>query len=225
MTVRSFFVPFGLKPKKPSDGVRYGDVNDRTMAAAIDIMLLYLLLGTLSQRINEKIFAYFGMQPLGDNIHANDWAALKQVMWEVRWPWLVTNIIVALIMGLLIVVCQIACGTTPGKYVLGLKIVRKGTLAPVARWRYVLRFFGYIVSCVPLMIGIVWMNFNKQRRGWHDFIAGTVVINTRPHGWLWMQVKRGYRKLRGKPAPLAVEQPVGEPAAEQGHGNGDKPVE
>jgi uncharacterized RDD family membrane protein YckC len=225
MTIRNLFVPFGLRPKKISEGTRYGDVNDRTMAAAIDVMLLYVLLGTISDRINEKVFALFDMQPLGYDINAHNWAALKQVMWEVRWPWSIANAILVLLMGVLIVTCQMAYGTTPGKWLLGLKIVRHGTLAPVARWRYVLRFFGYIVAGVPLTIGFLWMNFNKQRRGWHDYIAGTVVINTRPHGWLWQQVKRGYRKLRGRPDPLAVEQPVGEPAAEQGHHDGEQPVE
>jgi uncharacterized RDD family membrane protein YckC len=221
--MREFFVPFGLKPKKPAEGTRYGDLNDRTMAAAIDIMLLYLLLGKLSERLNGKVFAYFGMQPLGYNLHADSWTALRHVMWEVRWPWLVTNGILIVIMGMLIVACQMAYDTTPGKYVFGLRIVRHGSLAPVSRWRYLLRFFGYIVACAPAMIGMLWMNFNRQHRGWQDYIAGTVVINTRPHGWLWQQIKRGYRKLRGR--PLLVKETVSEPAAEQRHDDGDQPVE
>ena len=222
--IRNYFVPFGLKPKKLSDAQRYGEVNDRTMAAAIDVMLLYLLLGSLSQYISDKVFAYFGMQPLGYNLHVDNWTTLKHVLWEVRWPWGVTNLIVVLMMGLVIIACQMAYGTTPGKYLLGLKILRKGTLAPVVRWRYILRFLGYFLACPPLMLGIVWMNFNKEHRAWQDYIAGTVVINTRPRGWYWMQLKRGYRFVRGK-KPLAVEQPVSEPAAEQGHGDSNKPVE
>lgn len=225
MTLRNLLIPFGLRPKKPSEGTRYGEVNDRTMAAAIDVMLLYLLLGRVSRVINDKVFAYFGIQPLGYDLHANNWAALKQVLWEVRVPWSITNGIIVLLMGLLIVMCQMAYNTTPGKWLLGLKIVRHETLAPLARWRYILRFFGYLVSCAPLMMGVLWMNFNKQHRGWHDYIAGTVVINTRPHDWYWSQVKRGFRKLRGKPDPLAVKEAVREPAAAQRHGDGDQPVE
>ncbi len=228
--MRNLLVPFGLKPKKVNLGPRYGDVNDRNMAAVIDVMLLYLLLGKISDRIMKYVFAYFHQQPLGyDNVHANSYKELihvvAQLMWDARWPLGLTYIITTLMMGVLMVAFQLAYETTPGKWLLGLKIVRYKTLEPVARWRYIARFLGYYVSAAPIMLGFLWMNFNKQRRGFHDYIAGTVVINTRPQGWYWNHVKRGYRKLRGKPQPLPVEQSVSEPAAEKRHGDGDKPVE
>ena len=222
MTIRNYFVPFGLKPKKLSDGLRYGDANDRMMASAIDVMLLYVLLHRITEYINAKLFIYYNMQSLDAYAHVNNWKQFAQMVWESRGPLLATNGIFVLMIGLLLITCQMAYRTTPGKWLLGLRIVRHETLEPIARWRYIVRFFAYFVSCVPAMLGIVWMNFNKQRRGWHDYMAGTVVINTRPRGWLWLQVKRGFRKLRGK--PLLVEQPVSEPAAEQRHGDGDKPI-
>ena len=225
--MRSWFVPFGLRPKPEETGPRYGDTNDRTMAAVIDIALLFLLLNRISQTISDKVFAAFELSPLGSNAHAANFSEMAKILWEVRYPWLISNGIIVGLMALFVISCQMAYGTTPGKWLLGLKIVRHKTLEPIASWRYVLRFLAYIPASAPLMLGVIWMSFNKQRRGWHDYIAGTVVINTRPKGWYWQKVKLGYRWLMGKmrPSSRLAEKPMGEPSAKQGHEDGSKPID
>lgn len=216
-----FMARWGLKPKPLDNGPRYAGANDRSMASALDIVLLFTLLNDLSARANGFIYAAFQKMPPGSGAPVTSFEALAAGLWEIRYPWLISNGLVVLMIGMLLVACQWAYGTTPGKWLLGLKIVRAGTLEPVAPWRYILRFFAYIPAALPLMLGIFWMSFNRQHRGWHDYIAGTVVIYTRPRGWYWQQIKRGYRWLYS----LAVKKPVGEPAAEQGHDNGAKPIE
>jgi uncharacterized RDD family membrane protein YckC len=32
---------------------------------------------------------------------------------------------------------------------------------------------------LPLFIGILWVAFDSRKQGWHDKIAGTVVVRTR----------------------------------------------
>lgn len=39
-----------------------------------------------------------------------------------------------------------------------------------------IRNFGKILSVASLFVGILWINFDPQRRSWHDKLAGTVVI-------------------------------------------------
>ncbi|MGA7985503.1 MAG: RDD family protein [Burkholderiales bacterium] len=39
-----------------------------------------------------------------------------------------------------------------------------------------IRFLGYFVSIVPLGLGFLWIAFDRKKRGWHDLIAGTVVV-------------------------------------------------
>jgi len=39
-----------------------------------------------------------------------------------------------------------------------------------------IRFGGFLVSCVALLIGLVWAAFDPQGQGWHDKIAGTYVV-------------------------------------------------
>ena len=36
----------------------------------------------------------------------------------------------------------------------------------------------FIVSFIPLGLGLVWAGFNREKQGWHDKVAGTWVIRT-----------------------------------------------
>jgi uncharacterized RDD family membrane protein YckC len=66
-------------------------------------------------------------------------------------------------------------GFTPGKVLLGLKVVRMdGT--KISLFRAILRFFAYWVSAIPFFLGFFWILWDPQRRGWHDKIAGTQVL-------------------------------------------------
>jgi uncharacterized RDD family membrane protein YckC len=68
-------------------------------------------------------------------------------------------------------------GYTPGKFLLGLKIVRRDG-SKLSLGRSFLRFFGYWVSAVPLFIGFIWIILDRRRQGWHDKLADTQVIYT-----------------------------------------------
>ena len=41
------------------------------------------------------------------------------------------------------------------------------------------RYFAYIVSFMPLYLGFIWIYFDKRKQGFHDKIAGTVVIKVK----------------------------------------------
>jgi uncharacterized RDD family membrane protein YckC len=72
---------------------------------------------------------------------------------------------------------------TPGKMMMGLKVVDAATLGSVPVGRLVLRYLAYYVSLLPLCLGFVWVAFDKRKRGFHDMIAKTVVVHaeqTRP---------------------------------------------
>jgi uncharacterized RDD family membrane protein YckC len=42
--------------------------------------------------------------------------------------------------------------------------------------RLVIRLLCYFVSALPFCLGFLWAAFDRRKRGWHDKIAGTVVI-------------------------------------------------
>ena len=40
----------------------------------------------------------------------------------------------------------------------------------------IVRYIGYTVNTVVFGIGWIWAAFDKDKQGWHDKLAGTVVI-------------------------------------------------
>src|SRR5690349_5422588 len=75
-----------------------------------------------------------------------------------------------------IVLFWIARQATPGKMALSLRIVDAGTLAPLSRTQAIVRYLGYYVSTLALMLGFLWIAFDPRKQGWHDKMARTVVI-------------------------------------------------
>jgi len=65
---------------------------------------------------------------------------------------------------------------TPGKMALGLKIVDAGTFGPMSTGQLIGRYFAYIPAALVLCIGFLWVAFDARKQGWHDKMAGTVVI-------------------------------------------------
>lgn len=65
---------------------------------------------------------------------------------------------------------------TPGKMLLGLTIVDAKTGAKPSTGQFIVRYLGYYVSAIPLFLGLVWLAIDKRKQGWHDKLAGTVVI-------------------------------------------------
>ncbi|MBW8190681.1 RDD family protein [Neiella marina] len=65
---------------------------------------------------------------------------------------------------------------TPGKLILGLAVVDNTTFGNISVMQAIIRYLGYIPSVFVLMIGLLWVAFDKRKRGWHDLLAGTVVI-------------------------------------------------
>jgi uncharacterized RDD family membrane protein YckC len=70
-------------------------------------------------------------------------------------------------------------GQTPGKQLVGIRVVTRGGKVP-GLWRAVLReVIGKSISGIVILLGYVWVAFNAHRQGWHDKIAGTYVVKAR----------------------------------------------
>jgi len=65
---------------------------------------------------------------------------------------------------------------TPGKMLIGAEIVDAGTGEAMSLGQSVVRYLGYFVSIIPLCLGLIWVAFDPRKQGWHDKIAGTVVV-------------------------------------------------
>lgn len=72
---------------------------------------------------------------------------------------------------------------TPGKMAFSARIVDAETGGVPTTAQFVGRYFAYIISALPLGLGFIWVAFDRKKQGWHDKLAGTVVVmpkNTGP---------------------------------------------
>ncbi len=67
---------------------------------------------------------------------------------------------------------------TPGKMVISAKIVDAKTLGEPSTGQLIVRYIGYFISAFVFGLGFLWVAFDKRKQGWHDKIAGTLVVKT-----------------------------------------------
>jgi uncharacterized RDD family membrane protein YckC len=91
-------------------------------------------------------------------------------------PALVTGFVLLVAIGMIyLLVFQIILGRTLGMRVLKLKIIDVYGDRPSPK-RCIARCGGYLASVATLFLGFLWMGFDSEKRGLHDWIAGTYVI-------------------------------------------------
>lgn len=71
---------------------------------------------------------------------------------------------------------------TPGKMAIAARIVDARTGERPSTRQLVVRYLGYYVAMLPLMLGILWVAFDPRKQGWHDKLAGTVVVRPKKRG-------------------------------------------
>lgn len=65
---------------------------------------------------------------------------------------------------------------TPGKLLLGCQVVDADSFEPITLKQAIIRYLGYFVSMLPLMLGFLWIAWDKRKQGFHDKLAKTVVL-------------------------------------------------
>lgn len=65
---------------------------------------------------------------------------------------------------------------TPGKMIFKLKVVDATTGNVLTVGQAIGRYLAYFLASIPLLLGIIWIAFDKKKQGWHDKLANTVVI-------------------------------------------------
>jgi uncharacterized RDD family membrane protein YckC len=68
---------------------------------------------------------------------------------------------------------------TPGKMAIGARIVDATSGGKPTTGQLIGRYFGYFVSTLPLLIGLIWVGIDSRKQGFHDMLAGTVVVRAR----------------------------------------------
>jgi uncharacterized RDD family membrane protein YckC len=151
------------RPVGPAPGVEFGDFGPRLVAYIIDglivfavvvlAMLAWVTLWLVSGGLDS------GEIGLASGLGLGLVALFVTALTLAYFPWFWAR-----------------RGATPGMKAMGLKVVRDADGGPISGGQAVLRLVGYWISGAVFYLGYIWILVDKRRRGWHDLIAGTVVI-------------------------------------------------
>jgi uncharacterized RDD family membrane protein YckC len=65
---------------------------------------------------------------------------------------------------------------TPGKMAVRARVVDARTGQHPSTAKLIGRYFAYFVATLPLGLGLLWVAWDDRKQGWHDKLAGTVVV-------------------------------------------------
>ena len=126
----------------------------RVGASLIDTILLFIILAPILTVIYGKSYWSSG--------------SFVQGFWDVIFNYLLPAIAV--------IIFWVYKSATPGKMATNLTIVDSRTGNKPSTSQFVIRYLGYYVSTLPLLLGLIWVGIDRRKQGWHDKLAGTVVL-------------------------------------------------
>lgn len=148
----------------PGSRLNYAGFWVRLAAYALDVLFLSAIIGVIIFVI--VLGVGFGA------LFGQDESALEPVT--------SVALVVAAVIGFLLLITYYVFfwtwgGQTPGKQIMGLKVVRAdGSLLP---WPWaLLRLVGYLVGLLTLFAGYLVAAFDRRRQGLHDKMARSYVI-------------------------------------------------
>jgi len=68
-------------------------------------------------------------------------------------------------------------GQTIGSKLLNIRVIRTDG-SDLSISQALIRYVGFVISAICLLIGLIWAAFDANKQGWHDKIAGTYVVKT-----------------------------------------------
>ena len=91
------------------------------------------------------------------------------------------RVLVIIIPALYVVGFWAILGGTPGKLLFKTRIVDAKTGNKPSILNLIIRFICYPVSKVLVGLGFIWIGMDSRKQGWHDKVAGTVVVKKSTH--------------------------------------------
>lgn len=169
--------------------------------------------------LERRFYAFFIDRLLGWTLVAvagfGAWLVLDDV-----WSAVAVAAGVMLLLWLVLAVVVGVSGNTPGKAMVGLRVVHHGTGTPVGVGRSLLRSVVLALASVPTFaLGLATLAWTavedrgRQRRGWHDHLAHSVVVDVRPVDPYVDEVDEGPRHVVNLTAMRLIPAPPVEPPA------------
>ncbi len=148
--------------RAPAKVVHWGGFFRRLFAFLLDLVVITALASIMG------LLSYIGYK-VGLSGHGRSitWANITPLLFLVTWG-------AIFLATLYFVVFHGGEGKTIGKWLLGLRVVGPDQSA-VTYSRAFLRWL-VMVAFAPLGLGFLWVLWDSEKRGWHDYVARTRVI-------------------------------------------------
>jgi uncharacterized RDD family membrane protein YckC len=143
----------------------------RVVAAIIDTVLALAILIPLA----IHLYGWEALYAMGQLGIPQDDSGIAPVPVVSGW----VNFLINFSPAIAVIVFWIYKSSTPGKMIVGAKIVDATTGANLTVGQSIGRYLAYYVSIIPLFLGLIWVAIDPRKQGWHDKLAHTVVIRTR----------------------------------------------
>jgi len=158
------------EPAGPAPGFRFASHGGRLIAYIIDGIIIAILLTVLS--LIGVVFLAVGST--GD-FNDPDTLTLSAIS--------IVGITILSVVGIVVGVGYFPwfwarAGQTPGMKLFRLRVVRDRDGGPISGGQAVIRLIGLWISGAVFYLGYVWILIDSRRRGWHDLLAGTCMIET-----------------------------------------------
>lgn len=144
-------------PAPPGDAVswQYAGFLRRVLATLLDGLLFGVLVPVVLvlMRGPQALFLY------GSGVGSYGFVVLENLL-----PALIT------------IVLWSTLGATPGKFLMSCHVVDMHSGRRPGPGRALLRYLGYFLSALPLGLGFLWVIWDRRHQGWHDKLAGTLVV-------------------------------------------------
>lgn len=167
-------------PPGPAPGYVYVGFWRRFFATLIDGVLFaivyWILFAILISRADTSSWRVFlELDPVTGRPLASD-AEILAAMRDFFGVWIGLAAIGWLLHFLYLVIFWSWRGGTIGQLLLGIQVRREADGQRIGIGTAILRYIGYIISIWVFYLGLIWVAFDARKQGWHDKIAGTLVI-------------------------------------------------
>lgn len=140
----------------PAPGLIYAGFWIRVLAWIIDAIALGIITGALSPLLGTGSLVPVGNGRFEMDYGANALGTLFGLIYFVGlWAWR---------------------GQTLGMMPFNLRVVRAEDGGQLDWVRALLRYVGLIISFAVILLGVIWVAFDRNKQGWHDKMARTVVV-------------------------------------------------
>ena len=137
---------------------------------------------TASAAIVEAVSGRAEVEYMGFWIRLAAWAIdfVALTIIQIVLSLIISTSVVTLVVGVAYGVLFIGLkGQTPGKMALGIRVVDQRWNIPGIGRAALREIIGKLVSTIVILLGFLWIGWDRQKRGWHDHISGTYVVRKR----------------------------------------------